>query len=350
MTDSVPESPLRRHTVRWIYSAVLFVGLSIGVPLLIFYKVDAQSISINPMLYSWPVMLSVFVLILIYFTSDALRLSYILKASGHQLKWRHRIKITFINMLFSNITPLATGGGFAQIWYLRRLNIPVGTATAATTVRTFIAMALIFLPIPLLVMNLPFFDNNAVMTGAGWLLSIVALTYIACFLIMLFRLRWLLNVIDRIAGVLIKIRLVSAQSANRRKRQVLRETVRFSHSLEHCYLRNRRDIILSVFFTAVFLLSLFSFPCLLLWGSGYDAGYLATTGLVAIQTSLMYFAPSPGGAGFAEGLFGLFFTDLLSTSELVGIILIWRFLTIYLGMLIGIPVILHELFCKKAKE
>ncbi len=45
----------------------------------------------------------------------------------------------------------------------------------------------------------------------------------------------------------------------------------------------------------------------------------------------------------AEGVFGLFFASLVHASELVGIILVWRFLTIYLGMLIGVPVTLHEL-------
>jgi hypothetical protein len=102
-------------------------------------------------------------------------------------------------------------------------------------------------------------------------------------------------------------------------------------------------VFLSVFFTFIFLLSLFSFPSVLFWGAGYQTNYFTTTGLLVVSTCIMYFAPSPGGAGFAEGVFGLFFASLIHASELVGIILVWRFLTIYLGMLIGIPVTLHEL-------
>jgi hypothetical protein len=78
-------------------------------------------------------------------------------------------------------------------------------------------------------------------------------------------------------------------------------------------------------------------------GAGYHPDYLTTTGLLTVSTCIMYFAPSPGGAGFAEGVFGLFFASMVDPSDLVGIMIMWRFLTIYLGMLIGIPVTLHEL-------
>jgi uncharacterized membrane protein YbhN (UPF0104 family) len=111
------------------------------------------------------------------------------------------------------------------------------------------------------------------------------------------------------------------------------------------YLRGeKRDLLLSVGCTVVFLISLFSFPSLLLWGAGYSFSYFQVTGMLVVSTCLMYFAPSPGGAGFAEGVFGIFFASLVRPSDLVGIIVIWRFLTIYLGMLIGIPVVLYELF------
>ena len=78
-------------------------------------------------------------------------------------------------------------------------------------------------------------------------------------------------------------------------------------------------------------------------GTPTMGGVMILAGLLVVSTCIMYFAPSPGGAGFAEGVFGLFFASLVHASELVGIILVWRFLTIYLGMLIGVPVTLHEL-------
>lgn len=335
--------PKKSVLIRWTAYVFLFLGLSCGVPFFIYRQAGAQSFSFNQHLWSWPVLLALVILLVIYFVSDALRLHFILKASGHSLAAGNLGKLTFINILFSNITPMATGGGFAQVWFLYRRGVPIGTATAATTIRTFIAMFLIFLPIPFLVAGLPYFGDNKMMTGVGWVLATVAIGYLVCFLVMLFRLRWLLRIFDLAAMGLVWLRLTNNEKMRRIKAKFLREAVRFSHCLKIFARGGRMDVFLSVFFTFIFLISLFSFPSVLFWGAGYQTNYFTITGLLAVSTCIMYFAPSPGGAGFAEGVFGLLFASLVNSSELVGIIVLWRFLTIYLGMLIGVPVTLHEM-------
>jgi uncharacterized protein (TIRG00374 family) len=334
--DPSQQSTKRAISVRWTAYAFLFLALSCGVPLFIYRQVGAQSFSINEHLWSWPVLSALAMLLTIYFVSDALRLHFILAAGNLG-------KLTFINILFSNITPMATGGGFAQVWFLYRRGVSIGTATAATTIRTFIAMFLIFLPVPFLIAGLPYFRDGGMMSSIGWILASVAIGYLACFLVLLFRLRWLLRLFDLTARGLAWLRLTSPERTRRIKAKFLREAVRFSRCLKIYVQGDRKDVFLSVFFTFIFLLSLFSFPSVLFWGAGYQTNYFTTTGLLVVSTCIMYFAPSPGGAGFAEGVFGLFFASLVHASELVGIILVWRFLTIYLGMLIGVPVTLHEL-------
>lgn len=328
---------------RWAAFAFLFLVLSCGVPFVIYRHVGAQSFSLNPHLWSWPILSGLVALLAVYFTSDALRLHFILKAAGYNLDAGSLGKLTFMNILFSNITPMATGGGIAQVWYLYRRGVPIGTATAATTIRTFIAMILIFFPVPFLVARLPYFQNDRAMAHAGWILACFAIGYLVCFLVLLFRLRWLLKFFDTVAKGLVWSRIASSRRMSRIKRKFLREALRFSRCLKIVVRGKRKDVFLAIFFTAVFLLSLFSFPSLLLSGAGYQTDYFTTTGLLAVSTCIMYFAPSPGGAGLAEGVFGLFFASVVNASELVGIILLWRFLTIYLGMLIGVPVTLHEL-------
>ena len=59
-----------------------------------------------------------------------------------------------------------------------------------------------------------------------------------------------------------------------------------------------RDILLSVGFTALFLLSLFGFPALLIHGLGYEV-ITWSLGLLVV-TFVMYFSPTPG-ASISEG-------------------------------------------------
>lgn len=65
-------------------------------------------------------------------------------------------------------------------------------------------------------------------------------------------------------------------------------------------------------------------------------------GLLVATTFVMYFAPTPGASGVAEGVFGLVFAGIVTASHLVLVTLAWRFLTVYLGMLVGIVITVHE--------
>jgi len=102
-------------------------------------------------------------------------------------------------------------------------------------------------------------------------------------------------------------------------------------------------VCLSILFTALFLLSLFSFPALLMHSLGYTVDYVVSLGLLVVTTFVMYFSPTPGASGISEGVFGSFFRDILSGNHLVLVTLSWRFLTIYLGMIIGLIVLQREL-------
>lgn len=93
----------------------------------------------------------------------------------------------------------------------------------------------------------------------------------------------------------------------------------------------------------MFLLALFSFPALIFWALGYDLSYWLSLAKMVITTFIMYFSPTPGGSGIAEGVFGRFFSADLLTTHLVLAVVVWRTLTIYLGMLIGLGVTVHWL-------
>jgi hypothetical protein len=58
----------------------------------------------------------------------------------------------------------------------------------------------------------------------------------------------------------------------------------------------------------------------------------------------MYFAPTPGAAGVAEGGYGLLFSQLVQKQDITLLTLSWRFLTIYVGLVIGMFVIYREMF------
>lgn len=333
--------------VRLAVFASVFIVLSIAAPLIILFQLDPDQRSTASSLVTAPFALLCALMLLVYFATDGLRLHHTLRALGHSLPGSNMSKLVFINILFSNLTPMATGGGLAQIWYLRRHGVHYGTAAAATSVRTVLAMLLIFIPAPI---AFALIDPTPERIASDWgpfVLGGAAALYLIGTGLMLARPMWLTHLVASLLSVLTKHDVVSAARSQRWIFRLRRETLRFSRGIR-CYLAGSKlDVLLSIAYTAGFLLTLFSFPALITSALGYDPGYWLTVGLMTITTLIAYVAPTPGASGVAEGAFALLFASRLGATDLVVAVVLWRFLTIYLGMLIGALIVAYEVMRRR---
>ncbi|MGO1749610.1 MAG: lysylphosphatidylglycerol synthase transmembrane domain-containing protein [Marinobacter sp.] len=344
MTDNTNTSYQKSTSARrLVLFSLLFIALTAAGLYAVYDQFAGRSISFDPQLIAPKTLVAIVALLLVYFISDGLRLHFTLRALGHRLSFLVIFRLVFINLFFSNVTPMATGGGFAQIWYLHRHGVPVGRATAATTIRTVLAVLFIFSLTPVFLLTLDAFDGQSITGDIGFALAIFILLYLSFFIILLFRTRWLIGPLSGLLRILNRWHLISDARHQHWQFKARREMLRFSHSFSD-YLQGRPLFVaLSVLFTAVFLLSLFSFPALLIYSLGYDVDYLVSLGLLVVTTFIMYFSPTPGASGISEGVFGSFFSDLLSGNHLILVIVSWRLITIYLGMIIGLIVLQREL-------
>lgn len=328
---------------RLLLFGALFVALSAAGLYAVYAQMAERSLQFDVRLLAPLPLAALGGLLIVYFTADGLRLYYILRVLGERVPARAMARLVFINLFFSNITPLATGGGFAQIWYLRGYGVNIGKATAATTIRTMLAVVFIFSAAPLCLLVV---DDLAGLEFIRELLPYIAALaagYLAVFAVLLLRPRWLLFPVDRLLCWLPRVRLVSENRVARWRWRLRRELVHFVRSFSRYAKGSPRFIVLSVLCTAVFLVSLFSFPAVLLWSLGYEVDYFRVLGLLAVTTFFMYFTPTPGASGLAEGLFARLFAGLVSPPHLVLVTLAWRFCTIYLGVLIGMVIVQRDL-------
>ncbi|GHD50652.1 hypothetical protein SAMN05216429_10862 [Marinobacter persicus] len=330
-------------TGRLIVFGVLFLLLTGAGFWAVYDRFADRSFELDTQLLSPGVLMSVLALLAVYYVSDGLRLHFTLRALGHRLPLPKVFKLVFINLFFSNITPMATGGGFAQIWYLTRNGVPVARATAATTIRTVLAVIFIFSLTPIFLLTLRALDGELWSSSIASALAVFVTLYLGFFLTLLFKTRWLIAPLSGLVAGIRRFHLINACRHDLWQFKLRREMLRFSESFTDYLKGERRFVMLSVFFTALFLLSLFSFPALLIHGLGYEVNYLVTLGLLVVTTFIMYFSPTPGASGISEGVFGSFFRDILTGNHLVLVTIAWRFITIYLGMLAGLLVMQREL-------
>jgi uncharacterized protein (TIRG00374 family) len=331
---------------RLLVFTLIFIAMTAAGLWAVYDQFAGRSISFDSRLLSPGALAAVAVLLLVYFAADGLRLYFTLRALGHQVPLPVISRLVFINLFFSNVTPMATGGGFAQIWYLQNHGVPLGRATAATTIRTVLAVIFIFSLTPVFLLTLNAFKGESLAGDLGPPLAILITLYLGFFLVVLFRTRWLIGPLSSLLRLMHRLHLLGEARHRRWQFKARREMLRFSVSFGD-YLRGpKRDVALSVVFTDVFLLSLCSFPALLMWALDYEVDYLVSLGLLVITTFVMYFAPTPGASGISEGVFGSFFRDTLTSNHLLLVTVAWRFVTIYLGMLIGLVLLQRELLAK----
>ncbi len=328
---------------RTLLFVLLFVLLSTLVPYLVFRELGLGTLVFDTRLLSWPVLAAAAALLLVYFAADALRLYFALGALGYYVSLAAIWRLVFINILFSNVTPMASGGGIGQVWYLQRLGVPLGTAMAATTVRTLLGMLLIFIPAPFLLWWMNPLQGLLEGSKVGLYVALFAGGYIGFFALVLWKTIWLLFLTDKSVAVLQAAGVFGSRTRYAWRLRTGRELVRFRNGIKAFFGGPKTAVLYTVLATGVFLLALFSVPFLLLWALDYRVGFWTTVGLVELTTFFMYFAPTPGASGVAEGLFGVMFNSIIRPADLLLTVLAWRFLTIHSGMLIGAWVVLRML-------
>jgi hypothetical protein len=109
----------------------------------------------------------------------------------------------------------------------------------------------------------------------------------------------------------------------------------FRRKLLEFFRNDIRFVFLSLLSTVLFLLAEFSFSIILIRGMGYEVPIVTILFIQVVIVFVMYFAPTPGASGVAEGGYALLFTRLVAEKDLFPLIFSWRLFTKYIGIFIG---------------
>ncbi|MBM7555404.1 lysylphosphatidylglycerol synthase transmembrane domain-containing protein [Halanaerobacter jeridensis] len=314
---------------------LVFIALS-GLSLYIVYKIfGANSNFAIFKSYSLSVFSGLLLLLLFYFTFDGLRLYYVLKTLNTDIDFKHIVKLVFINLFISNVTPFATGGGFVQIYFLNKRGISLGNATAATTIRTVLATMFFFITTPLIILTEQEFTQVFPKQTVLFYISLFSVLYFTFFYIVIFKNRLLKKIVYNFLRFIKHKNIISKEKFRELCQNLFEEIDIFSDNLNYFLRGRRKDIIATILATLLFLLAEFSFSVILIQGLGYEVAPLSIILMQVIVVFSMYFAPTPGATGVAEGSYSLLFARFVQSSDIVPLIFAWRFLTKYIGMLIG---------------
>lgn len=267
------------------------------------------------------------------------------KANDHHVSFLRAIQINLIIPFFHGVTPFAGGGQPMEIYYLHNEKIPLGKSTNIV-LQNFIVYqtALIIISLIAVIYNVIFdlFPANSLIK------QLVIIGFIINFLVWLFTL--LVSLSKKFNQVILKITLFILKKFNK---PALKEKItRYLSNLHKnatTIIKHKKSSLLSLFANILSLICLYSIPYLVL--TGMDITNLNIIETIVATSYIMImgsFVPIPGGTGGLEYGYMYFFNYLIGGSILTSSMLVWRFVSYYLAMIIGAIVL--ALYRKKENK
>ena len=321
----------------------LFIALSItAVFFIAFSNEDLANAwdAIKQMNLIW--LACIFACWLIYTVCDGMNYWFYLRGQGFKISIGRAVNVALIGFYYCNITPSSAGGQPMQVNSMRKAGIPVGYGTMAVTIRFITNQTMTsVIALVLYILNRDFVCRQ--LAGAiwlvriGWLINFAAVPLV---LLAAFKRNWVQKIAEMLIGGLEKIHLIRNRNAAVSK---VTEVLDTYHTALLDLTHSPGQILLQFACSTIGMLALFSTTVFVYYAFGMTGTpwYQVLTISCLLFVSASY-TPLPGASGAQEGGFLLYFRDTFKDGTIGLALLIWRFFTFYIYLIVGVFTILLE--------
>lgn len=276
------------------------------------------------------------VFIFIYWFLKACSLFMIAKEYSKKLKFHQIFNLTLITQFFNGITPFSSGGQPMEVYYLSKTGIK---ATKGTNIilQNFILyqMALIVHGIIAIALNYHFhFFKEVAILKELTLIGFIVNTLVGVGLLFIsFSTKFNKMVVNILIKLCYKLKIVKDK-----EKAIERWSTRLSEFHESATLLLDRKILFVKGFVYNFLAlaTFYIIPLFVIYGLGnFNINAIEAICASAYVLIIGAFVPIPGGSGGIEYGFLQFFGNFVKGSVLSASLLVWRFITYYLGIILG---------------
>lgn len=268
---------------------------------------------------------------------ESVALHILIKTEHKQQTLFKTICVNMGGQYFHSITPFASGGQPFQAYYLNKQGVELGVAINCLALKFIIyQITLVCLSALLLTLRLTYFRgymNN--------FLFIVILGFAVNLATMLWALSLLLfkNTTRKIAHLIISFLAKIHIIKNREEKieYIDKELEKFNDCF-HNMTKNIGSVICTFFISICHLIAYMAVPYMIYRAFGLsEIDFLTIISAQAFVMLVSSFVPIPGAGGGAEGAFYLFFRHFFPKEGQFGIaLLLWRFITFYFTVIVGV--------------
>lgn len=255
-------------------------------------------------------------------------------------------RTVLLGRYYDNITPAAIGGQPFQIYYMRKnSNLPHGASTSVP-IFGMISGQIGFIMIAVLCFLFGSVTiNNAVLIGT----ACFGLLFYAFWPVVVMIATFLPKATTELIGIcvkfLAKIRIVKNETKTIEKTEY--EVNEYAKCVRKI-LRTKGLFFKTVLLSVLFHVLVSMIPFFVLTAFGGKVDFLPCFVTTVAVTSAVYFVPTPGNAGAAEGTFYVVFSAL-SSGYVFWAMLVWRFFSYYVYILMGLAVY-FTMFLERKRE
>lgn len=281
-------------------------------------------------------------LAILFVAGESVIIRYMLGLFRDKVPLRRCLKYSFIGFFYSYITPSASGGQPAQMYYMKKDGIKLGHSSLIMLVITvtFKAVLIVFGGVFLLI------ERDFVLDCTGeyfWLVLLgfgLNTAYTAGLLWLLLSPKTACKLINGVIRLLCRIGLIKGE----RRRKCLARIVRLERTYKECagYIRTHLGTVGKVFLMTCVQRLLFFAVTWVVYRS-YGLSGTSFLGVITIQTMIaisVEMLPLPGAAGITEACFMVMFGGIFGEELVKPGMLLSRGLTFYVILLIGAAVTL----------
>ena len=277
------------------------------------------------------------IFIFLYWVFKSISMYIVARHYSKSIKGFNIFKQIVITQFFNGITPFSTGGQPMQIYMLKKSNISLAKSTNIV-MQDFMMyqVALVLYGIFAVVANyrFGFFESVPLLRRLVFLGFLVNTLVCLMVVILCFSKKTSKKIFDLCFKILSKIKFIKNPNEVREKWN--NRLLEFQESAD-LFMRNKSLFLKGTILNILALTSYYIIPFFIILGMRDTTNMSVLNVIVSSAYTLVIgsFVPIPGGTGGIEYGFLKFFGNVNTGSTLSAMLLMWRFITYYLGMIIG---------------
>ncbi|KRK71395.1 lysylphosphatidylglycerol synthase transmembrane domain-containing protein [Lacticaseibacillus nasuensis] len=277
-----------------------------------------------------------FLVILLSYVIEALVVQIFVAHEGEHLTFKSAMRVPLIEQLFNAITPFSTGGQPAQLVALMQSGVEGGRASSVLLMKFIVYQFMVLINF-VFTLFIGLKHLAAQFGPLAWLIVFgftIHLLVIAGLLLIMYQYRFT----KRLVAFGIRLLRPFVSAGRRAAWQATMDAKIDTFYAESVHLKQEKTkVIRAALLTFVQLLLYYSVPYFVLLSFGVPHVNLVHVMVLHVMiVMIISLFPIPGGAGGAEYSFKALFATFMGPAQLVLAMLLWRFITYYLGMVCGI--------------